>query len=175
MRQFFNLQEDEKIIQEIKPLANLKWYFFFRNAFALIFMIIFIAIFLAQSQSGFFWIIMASIIGLVLIMFIVAHLQYNQQYYWITNKRVVYKRGLIGYQITSIPFERMADIIISRTLFEKIFGFGSLQIQTLAGQFSAGSRLGAEGMLLAIPKPEETQELVFKLIKEKRKDEKISF
>lgn len=177
MEKFFNLQETEKIIKEIKPLPQLKWFFFLRSALGLIFILLFFSFaFFGAASNGFFApIIFAIPIILLIIFFVVAHLQYERQFYWITNERVIYKRGIIGYAITSIPFERISDIIISRSLFEKIFGFGSLQIQTLAGQFSQGNRFGAEGSLLAIPEPEETQELIFKLVKQKRKDEKISF
>ena len=37
MTEFFNLQENEKIVQEIKPMESLKWYFFFgRHCFTLL-------------------------------------------------------------------------------------------------------------------------------------------
>ena len=183
--QYFNLQENERIIKEIKPLPGLMWYFFFSGAggigsIGLIFLFIFIYAFIKIPElfsfALNFWVIVGIIvlIGMV-INFILSFLRYSKQYYWITNKRVVYKRGIIGYRITSIPFERISDIIISRTFLERIFGFGSLHIQTLAGQISGRYSLGAEGILLAVPNPEETQELIFQLIKEKRKEEKISF
>jgi len=102
-------------------------------------------------------------------------MRYKHQHYWITNKRVIYKRGLIGYKISSIPLERISDIILSRTFLERIFGFGSLHVQTLAGQITYGGRMGAEACLLAVPNPEEIQELIFQLLKRKRKAEKITF
>jgi len=102
-------------------------------------------------------------------------MKYKKQHYWITTKRVIYKRGLIGYKISSIPLERISDIILSRTFLERLFGFGSLHVQTLAGQITHGGRSGAEAMLLAVPNPEETQELIFQLVKKKRKAEKITF
>lgn len=183
METFFNLQERETIVQEIKPLSNLKWYFFFSGqglgisaivgiGAIIYFMFTFSDIFFTYNP----WIFVGIgiLIGFIL-NFVFSLLRYGKQYYWITNKRIVYKRGLIGYRITSIPHERISDIIISRTLLEKILGFGSLHIQSLAGQMTDKYTLGAEGVLLAIPNPEQTQELIFKLVKAKRKEEGISF
>ncbi|MDI6720970.1 MAG: PH domain-containing protein, partial [Candidatus Aenigmarchaeota archaeon] len=101
---------------------------------------------------------------------------YNKFYYWITNKRIITKRGIIGYQIVSIPHERISDIIISRTFFENIFGIASLHVQSLAGQtsFRGYSATGSEGQLFAIPKPEETQNKILKLIRAKRKAEGLT-
>ena len=162
VRTLFNLQEGEKLVQEIKPESGLKWYFVFSFGGIAAGGIIIIPIFyllLILNFMGNFFLYLPIIIGIFIIIdLIFAVLRYNKQYYWITNKRIVYKRGIIGYRVTSIPYERISDIIISRTLFENIFGFGSLHIQTLAGQVSGRHSLGSEGVLLAIPKPEETQE-----------------
>lgn len=174
MKKLFELQKGEKVVKGIKPLSILKWYFFLRSAIGLfIFMIFFLQIgFLIPFISlifGFF------ILIILIILYLIANNRYNYQHYWITNKRVLYRRGLIGYRISSIPLERISDVIVSRTFWERVFGFGSVHIQSLAGQITYGRRLGAEGSLLAIPNPEKTQKLIFDLIKKKRKTEKLSF
>ncbi len=69
------------------------------------------------------------------------------RYYWITNQRVIIRRGLIGYSINSIPLERVSNVLISRSFLERLFGFDSLHVQTLAGQYTAHGRLGEEGNL----------------------------
>ena len=180
----FNLLSGEKIIKEIKPLPNLRNYFFF-TGFSIILLAfyswawIFPIIFYSKGKALQFqlaaYIIPLSLLGFILLFWILSTMQYQKQKYWITSSRVVYKRGIIGYRISSIPLERISDIIISRTLLERIFGFGSLHIQTLAGQISpSGSGMGAEGQLLAIPEPEKTQNLVLDLIKKKRKKEGLT-
>ncbi len=114
-----------------------------------------------------------ALIGLFLGWYI-SGLQYKHQHYWITNKRIIYKKGLIGYRVVSIPLERISDVIVSRTLLERVLGFGSVLIQTLAGQISPG-RMGAEASLLAVPDPEGIQKLIFDLVKRKRKEESLSY
>ena len=178
-RTLFNLQEREKIVKEIKPEPGLKWYFIFSfegiAAGGIIIIPIFYFLLILNFVGNFFLYLPILIVVFIIFDLIFAILRYNKQYYWITNKRLVYKRGIIGYRITSIPYERISDIIISRTFFENIFGFGSLHVQTLAGQVSGRHSLGSEGVLLAIPNPEETQELIFKLVGTKRKEEGLHF
>jgi uncharacterized membrane protein YdbT with pleckstrin-like domain len=175
MQKLFELQEGEKVVKDIKPLLVLKWYFFITSAIGvIIFMLFFVwMIFLLPLFLMFGFIFLV----ILVILYLIANNRYNYQHYWITNKRVLYRRGLIGYRISSIPLERISDVIVSRTFFERIFGFGSILIQSLAGQISypRGGRLGAEGSLIAIPDPEGTQKLIFELIKKKRKTEKLSF
>jgi len=178
MRRPFELQEGEKVVKDIKPLSILKWYFFLRSAIGLFIFLIFFS-WILFIPTLFFSIISLTlwffILIILVILYLIANNKYNYQHYWITNKRVMYRRGLIGYRISSIPLERISDVIVSRTFWERVFGFGSILIQSLAGQITYGRRLGAEGSLLAIPNPEGTQKLIFDLIKKKRKTEKLSF
>ncbi len=112
--------------------------------------------------------------AILVLVFVFASLRYNKRMYWITNKRIICKRGLIGYRINSIPFERISDVLISRSFIESLFGFGSVHVQSLAGQYSYRGRYGSEGNLMAVADPEGTQKLIFDLIKQKRKEEKLT-
>lgn len=180
----FNLGQGEQIVQHIKPMGNLKIYWTLTGTlivFAVMFAIVpgLFASLLFGGSGGFFSALGAGLLATLLISavisYISASIRYGKQMYWITNKRVIYKRGFLGYKITSIPFERISDVIISRSFLENIFGFGSLHIQTLAGQMSGPNKMGAEGVLLAIPDPENVQEVIFELSRRKRKEERITF
>ena len=176
----FNLQEGEKIVKEIKPTGGLLSYWLTTGLLGILFLILmfgFIIILPMTAWGG----IAGAFVGIALIILIIAvpivsaFWRYEKQYYWITNKRVIQKSGFIGYRVNSIPLERVSDVIISRSFLESIFGFGSIHIQSLAGQASYPNRFGSEGALLAVPDPEGTQELIFGLIGEKRTREKLSF
>jgi uncharacterized membrane protein YdbT with pleckstrin-like domain len=185
VERFFNLGEGENIVKDIRPVGNLKWYFFFAEGLGLLVIFgllliglalpLMIAMFGTFSRIGPTIFILFLPIAALLFAYVYADFRYKKQHYWITNKRIVYKRGFLGYRVTSIPYERISDIIISRSFVERLFGFGSLHVQTLAGQMTGSGRLGAEGRLLGVPDPEGTQELIFKLSKEKRKAENITF
>jgi len=179
MKHKITLLEGEKILYETPPLSNIKkyyfvTYFFFSVAclFTPIILVTGLSL-IAPTSNPLLTALFFLLAGILLFTFviilpiIVSNKAYQQRYYWITNKRVIYRRGLLGYKITSIPYERISDVIISRTFFENLFGFGSLQIQTLAGQLSSGVS-GSEGDLRALPNPEEAQQLILNTIKERK-------
>jgi len=170
---FFNILEGEKIVEEIKPLPSLKWYFFFQGAFVLIF-VFFMSIWIPFVSGSFGVLYPIFILVILILMWLIAVNRYKHQHYWITDKRVICKRGIIGYTISSIPFERVSDVIVSRTFFERIFGFGSVLVQSLAGQITHRGRFGAEGSMIAVPDPEGTQQKIFELMKKKRKVEHLT-
>lgn len=172
----FNLQAGEKIIREMRPMPALKGYLFARWLFFTLLVgiwFIWLPFMIPQLQKGAAaFLVIALVFLLTGLIYVLAGNAYGNQRYWITNKRLVYKRGIFGYRITSIPFERISDIIISRTVLERSFGFGSLLVESLAGQISSGT--GPEGQLIAIEDPETLQEEIFELIKAKRKKEKLT-
>ncbi len=184
-QKFLELQEGEKIIKEIKPLVELKWYFFgtfiifwllFFISFSLIFPLVILetiaTIIINKTIPLGFLVGVFIMIGLSIsipIMWLIIENIYKHRYYWITNERVICKYGILGYRILSLPLERISDVIITRNFLERIFGFGSMHIQSLAGQITP------EISFQAIPDPEGTQKLIFELIKKKRKTEKLSF
>lgn len=173
--QFFKLQEGERVTEKIKPLPSLRWYFFLTWGIVIIFILVWF-IWMPFAFGSFFvgGIALASIVLLLVLLWVLSGKAYNHQLYWLTNKRVIVKRGLLGYRVNSIPLERISDVIVSRSFVEHLFGFGSVLIQSLAGQITAGRRFGAEGSLLAVPDPEGTQKMIFDLIKKKRKAEHIT-
>ena len=185
--QFFRLQEGEKIIESIKPLPGLKWMFFLQGMLGWIFFILFFGVWLLSPVGIMLAIVggaLAAILGLVIfilfllavaiIPYILASMRYGKRYYWVTSKRVIGKSGFIGYKVNSIPLERISDVIISRSFAESIFGFGSVHVQTMAGQVAMRGRFGAEGNFQAVPDPEGLQQQIFDLVKKKRKAEGIT-
>ncbi len=94
--------------------------------------------------------------------------------YWITNRRVIGRRGFIGYTIDSMPLENVTDVLVNRTIMDRILGLSSLVIVPIGGGSGtfiqdAGSRSGIiEGVSNYFPalRPEKArhlQALVFHL------------
>jgi uncharacterized membrane protein YdbT with pleckstrin-like domain len=172
-----NLLEGEKVLYETKPLPQLKSFYVFNSVLAFGFFTAIVAVpatigltieegpFIGLIILGLWMFAMLIIAGLT---FVFAEASYKQRYYWITTHRVIYRRGTFGYTMSSLPYERISDVIISRTFWENMFGFGSVQVQTLAGQISAAA-VGSEGYLQAIPEPEKVQQLILKAMKDKIK------
>lgn len=172
-----NLLDGEKVLYETKPLPQLKGFYVFGSVLGFGFFTAMIAvpaiIGVTVEESpllgfGILFMWMFVLLVIALLSFIFANASYKQRYYWITTHRVIYRRGTFGYTMSSLPYERISDVIISRTFWENVFGFGSIQVQTLAGQISAAAG-GSEGYLQAIPEPEKVQQLILKAMKDKIK------
>jgi hypothetical protein len=51
----------------------------------------------------------------------------------------------IGYQVRSVPLERIADVVISRTLPEMVAGISSIEIRDMTGQIQLRNNIGSGG------------------------------
>jgi uncharacterized membrane protein YdbT with pleckstrin-like domain len=198
MPQEFLLQEGEAIIQDIKPLKNLLYMWIVVGIIPMYFLAMFLGWFILLPFAFFFALILVpltallgeaagglvslilTIVGIVIAVLIplvftvvVSYLRFKKQHYWITNKRVMLKSGLIGYKINSVPLERISDVVVSRSFIEQIFGIASVHVQSLAGQLTPG-QFGAELNIEAVQNPEELQKLIFELVKAKRKTEGLT-
>ena len=87
-----------------------------------------------------------AIIGIPLIplAFLWAIIAKRRYHYWLTNKRVVWCHGFIGYRVRSVPLERIADVVISRTLPELLAGISSIDIRDMTGQTQQEMGMGAK-------------------------------
>jgi len=162
----FILQKDEKILKELRPQKQFI-YMALLKLFGLVILLVLLFIPNIFYTKGIESTVVLGIIFILMILWgiFVPILRYSKEYYWITNKRIAIKKGVIGYSITSIPYAKISDLIVSRNFFEQIFRVGSIYIQTLAGQISGKNTKGAEGYLAALDTPEEIQELIFKQMK----------
>ena len=175
----FNLQTGEKIIEDFKPMLSYKYSMFIGGIFGSLIFFGFLAVWFGLAFGAFFGLEAGLIIIILIVLFgivfpiIGAELTYRKRHYYITNRRIIIKRGFIGHTINSIPYERVSDVLISRSFWESLFGFGSLNVQSLAGQMTmrAGGKFGAEGAIQGIKNPERLQKLIFDLITKNRKDQ----
>jgi uncharacterized membrane protein YdbT with pleckstrin-like domain len=49
-------------------------------------------------------------LALVPLVFLWALIAVRRYHYWLTNKRVMWGHGFIGYQVRGVPLERIADV-----------------------------------------------------------------
>jgi len=92
------------------------------------------------------WIILLScilIIGIPLLplTILIVVVVYNRYRYWVTNRRVIIAIGFIGYEVRSIPLERIADVVYRKSIIELLSGTTSLIIRDMAGEAIHGKSL----------------------------------
>ena len=106
-----------------------------------------------------------TIVGIIMvpIALIWAAIAVRRYHYWLTNKRVIWCHGFIGYKVRSVPLERIADVVISRTLPELIAGISSIEIRDMTGQTPMGTGLGAKW--IGVQNAPEVQKRILEEIK----------
>ncbi|MGA3021160.1 MAG: PH domain-containing protein, partial [Candidatus Micrarchaeales archaeon] len=147
----FDLQSGEKIIRELKPQFL---GFMVSRAFGGYLGILVLIIFIIAAGIVVFSGVLAGVLSAILlievskdlligiaivpltilvIISIKPFISYGKSWYWITNNRVIGKRGFLGYSIDSIPLENVSDIVLSRTLLDRLLGLSSLTIVPMGG------------------------------------------
>jgi hypothetical protein len=56
----------------------------------------------------------------------------------------VWYHSFLGYRVRSVPLERVADVVISRTFLERVAGTSSIDIRAMTGQTQPEMSLGAK-------------------------------
>jgi len=129
---------------------------------------------LLQTYAILYLFFAATVIGLT---FILANLMYNKYHYWVTDRRVIWKHGIIGYSITSVPLEKISDVAVSRTFLETTCGVGGLIIKEMMGEVRYGW-YGPSGRvfptMIAVPNPEEMQRQILEFIGKKGEENKLT-
>lgn len=145
----FHLQNGEKIMRELKPQFG---GFMLTRALGSYIGILLLAIaimvgaiLLKQVPDGFL-IEITLIPFLILVVSIVPFISYGKSWYWITTHRVIGKSGCVGYSIDSIPLSNVNDIVLARTLLDRMLGLSSLMIVPFGGSDSRTSTFGSNDM-----------------------------
>ena len=192
-----SLLEGENLILDVAPTPNFKKYVAVRAIVAELIILAMFNVIIAMTlyvvtggtpitivgigpllvTYAFSYIVLAAIfIALTLVL---VNLMYEKYHYWVTDQRVVWRHGVIGYSITSVPLERISDVTISKTFWERICGVSGLVIKEMGavpkyyGYYGYSFGWGFPTMI-AVPNPEEMQKQILELIGKKRKESKLT-
>lgn len=178
----FHPQSDEVIYRQIVPNPRLRWRLMLGGILSslviLVFLIPISVSFIATGATVgaglFFLVFLLVIFAIVVIASVVyAQLAYQKFRYWITNHRTVGRRGVIGYSIDSIPLETISDVVVQRSIADRILGLSSIWVQPFGGsaaggygaaQYRFGAVTGTNSFLgLLPPDATDVQQLIFHL------------
>jgi membrane protein YdbS with pleckstrin-like domain len=142
----FRLQHGEKIIRELKPqffgFMMTKALGGYMGVIGFAVVSIVVVILFSSYLSGFLVeiaLLPFFIVFLAIIVSLKPLIQYGKSWYWITNHRVIGKRGFFGYTINSVPLENVADVVLTRTLLDRLLGLSSLIIVSMGNAPLIGS------------------------------------
>ncbi len=167
-------------MKKLTPKA--KWLFCFKIIFKLIFLFLFLGLPLivftvgiieqvvsfANFTSAIIFIVAIVVLIALLISYIAALLVYKNYEYGLTEEGFRKKYGVISKKDISIPYERIQNVDIERSIIARILGLSEVNIQT-AGEMAtirgAGSLISqeSEGFIPGVL-PEEAERIRKKLI-----------
>jgi len=190
------LLEGERLILDVSPTPHFKRYVRVTAGFAGLIFLAMVNVLVAMS----FYVVMGGVpitqvgigpllatyallyLGLaavvVALVFALSNLMYKKHHYWVTNQRVVWKHGLIGYSVTSVPLERISDVALSRTFWERVCGVGGLVVKEMGAVPRYGYGYGYGGWafptMIAVPDPEGMQKRILELVGKKGKESRLT-
>ena len=155
-----------------------KWIFRIRTYSSLLFLIIFFTSFLLPMMmssetstndsflSNFFVFFLLSIVIAVIFGEIYSRLAYQNWKYEFTPNEIKLERGIIWKRYSSIPYERVQNVDITRGILARIIGFSTLNIQTAGYHYAGKGGSFSEGYVpaVSVKKAEETREFLMKKI-----------
>jgi membrane protein YdbS with pleckstrin-like domain len=99
---------------------------------------IFALFFFAEKNLPFFVVVISilSVVLLIAYLLVISVLGFPKKGYLLREKDISYKRGLIAYKQTSVPFNRIQHVEVNQGVLAKIFQLASVKIYTAGGTSS---------------------------------------
>lgn len=167
----------EKIIIETAPQSSLKSYRLFSSLVAVLafIMVLGLVTIITAATAGSLQFGLLVFLGEIIFigllrvipLYIENNMRFKKMYYWVTNKRIIVKRGLVGDEERSILIERLGEVIIVQTWLQRKFGIHFIILEVI------GNR--NKEVLPGVPNAPEVKQVLLKLISEKRKAEKLTY
>lgn len=156
------LHEGEEILLEIKPDTSSVNYFFLSKCWHIAIIIIWVAFFvltdgdnsasesydkLSNLMVGLSYQVETGLVILILLILLVIRSfikrMINGYDYVITNQRVILHYGFLAINRRVLSYDRITDIDMRSGFVERLFGFGSVYLDTTVSMLSNNSSLGA--------------------------------
>ena len=107
------------------------------------------------------WIAIAVLVLVAVPLVVVPYLRWRTTHYVITSHRVMVRKGILSKSGKDITLSKITDVSFRQTFFDRIIRSGTLSIE------SAGD--SADELLRNIPRSDEIQQLINRLIDEDAK------
>ncbi len=120
-----NLSTNERIVYK----GHLHW-FAFVGGICILFLIWLIAVALCLYNHLEWWIPTLITAVLLLIGYIYIALVMKNTEYYITNRRLIVKKGILERQTTELRLNKCEGVIVNQSLFGRLFNYGTISITT---------------------------------------------
>ncbi len=96
----------------------------------------------------------------LIIVRLIAALAYRNYSYSILEDYILIKRGILSRHSVRLTFERVQNVNIVKKILDRIFGVGTVQIETAGGSGVGGAGGSSEGYILALRHPKPMAEFI---------------
>ncbi|MET0420145.1 MAG: PH domain-containing protein [Acidimicrobiia bacterium] len=123
------IQQGETVALDLRP----HWWYFSRNIFTGIPLAI-LVIFLFNLDSGFVKDASSWLVVILLVAWsawlVLKYFQWTMTYFVVTDRRVIYRTGVLSKKGVEIPLERINTINFHQRIIDRIIGAGDLDIES---------------------------------------------
>lgn len=154
------LNSNEEIALDLRP----HWWFFGHQIFTglPLFAVIFLSLTLDSGFLDSFFGFFVPIAALVwLAWMVVRYFSWTKTYFVVTNKRVIFRTGIIARKGVEIPLDRVMNINFEQRIFERIIGVGNLEVQSAGEQGTSTFNF--------VNHPDEVQRTIYEKMEEREK------
>ena len=146
------LNEDEEVVLDLRP----HWWHMAGPTLALV-LVITAAIYVAsRTDRGWARIPFLVLVLVLLIWFLARIARWTTTNLVVTSDRLIVRTGVIAKRGREIPLERINDIVVTQSLFERVLGAGDLMIES-------GGERGQESFHNC-PRPPRVQNEIYRQI-----------
>jgi uncharacterized membrane protein YdbT with pleckstrin-like domain len=142
------LNEDEDIVLDLHP----HWWFLVGPIVATVAASA-IAIVLARIEVDYVWLAGLALVVVALFWLFVRYLKWRTTNFVLTTDRLIHRAGVLAKQGREIPLERINDLTVNQSLFERIIRAGDVLIE------SGGER--GQSLLSDLPNPFAVQNAIY--------------
>jgi membrane protein YdbS with pleckstrin-like domain len=157
------LHPEERIIREGAPLPGLFWSGAVYCTISLLLIGLFGGPFFTVFTDDPISVVMAPLsvvmATLILILPAVFRRRIGWNRWWITNQRLVVRTGFIGWRLQSVPLDRIVDVTIKSSWWDRLFGLEHIKVRDMTGEVS-GNGISQALHLLAVPDAHEVAEVL---------------
>lgn len=142
------LNEEEDIVLDLHP----HWWFLVGPIVATIAASV-LAVVLARVEVDFVWLAGLVLVLVALLWLFVRYLKWRTTNFVLTTDRLIHRAGVLAKQGREIPLERINDLTVNQSLFERIIRAGDVLIE------SGGER--GQSLLSDLPNPFAVQNAIY--------------
>lgn len=73
----------------------------------------------------------------------ICHRTWSWHRWWLTDRRLVVRHGLVGHRTQSLALDRVVDVTIKVSWLDRLFGLSHIHVSSMAGPHGAASQSSA--------------------------------